>query len=127
MSEPSVSTETPAETLRRPLPPPLDFPYPPCSVCGEDTTFEEVFYCAPCGASWDEHGAPEGEWEDPAAEQCPSTHRPWAGEKYANIPILREKVYRCALELGHAEAERGAKRHIHPEWQDGWTDAEAAP
>lgn len=114
--------------MSRPLPPPLEFPYPPCSICGEDVQLEDnSFFCAPCGASWPTEGAPEGEWDDyPAAEQCPSEYRPWADEKYANIPILREKVYRCALDVGHIEADRGAGKHMHPEWQDGWTDKESA-
>jgi hypothetical protein len=110
----------------RPLPPPLEFPIPPCSICGEECQLDENFYCPMCGATWPTEGAPEGEWNDePKADQCPSEHRPWAAEKYANIPILRAKVYRCVLDAGHADAGRGADRHLHPEWQDGWTDAEA--
>lgn len=116
----------PTTAVRRPLPPPLDFPYPPCSICGNDTSYEEGFYCAPCGASWPSEGAPEGEWdEEPNAEQCPSEHRPWAAEKYAGMPALHQMVYRCSLDAGHADAGRGADRHVHPDWQDGWTDTEA--
>lgn len=113
--------------MSRPLPPPLDFPYPPCSICGEECHLtDDTFTCPACGASWPTVGAPEGEWTDnPDAAQCPSTYRPWADAKYAGIPILHFQTYRCALDYGHADADRGAGRHVHPEWQDGWTDKEA--
>lgn len=121
-----MADETPAET--RPLPPPLDFPYPPCSICGEECQLEDnSFRCAPCGASWPTDGAPEGDWDEPKAQPCMSTYRPWAAQRYADMPILHQQVYRCALEAGHVAAERGAAKHVDPEWRDGWTDKEAMP
>jgi len=111
---------------KRPLPPPLDFPYPPCSICGEECLLESGFYCPMCGASWPTTGAPEGDWEEPAAERCPSTIRPWVSNRF--YPSLQGLVYRCVLDVGHTEAERGAERHRHPDYSDGWTgDEEVGP
>lgn len=38
-------------------PPELDFPYPPCSVCGLDTWHDgDGFRCDECGISWSNNG-----------------------------------------------------------------------
>lgn len=108
----------------RPLPPPLAFDDPPCSVCGEGTHLEDGAYtCDRCGASWDAFTAADepGGWDGDETEQCPSQMRPYA-DQYRRLPeSMRGRTYRCALTVGHD------KRHLHPEWQRGWTNAEAVP
>ena len=109
---------------KRPLPPPLEFRTPDCSICGEETVFEEGFYCENCQAAWDEHGAPEGEWyEDPKreAEQCPSIHRPYPDNANERLAAIE---YHCVLELGHAD--RDVPLHQAPDSWGGWKDSEAS-
>lgn len=113
--------------MSRPLPPPLEFATPPCSICGKSTEYEDgSFYCYDCLACWPSEGAPEGEWyEDPGRllDQCPSVMRPWADSVI--YQRLRDRSYRCVLDAGHLEGERGTDRHRHPEWSEGWTDKQA--
>lgn len=103
----------------RPAPPPLEHPLPPCPLCGEDTDYDDGFYCAPCGASWDSdrsHLDGYSSWDDPDAEQCPATVRPWADS--IRYPTLAGVVWRCLLTVGH-----DGGRHASGEG-DIWTDAD---
>lgn len=113
--------------MPRPLPPPLEFPYPPCSICGTECELHDnSFYCIACDAGWPTEGAPEGYWwVNDETEQCPSTYRPWKAQEYAYLGLLCETVHRCILEAGHLDAGRGADKHMHPGWADGWTDKDA--
>lgn len=103
----------------RPAPPPLEHPVPPCSLCGEETVYDDGFYCLDCEASWDSdlsHLDGYSSWDDPAAEQCPATVRPWAGS--TRYPALADTVWRCLLSTGHA-----GDRHCNGEG-NSWTDTE---
>lgn len=111
--------------MTRQPPPPLEFPYPPCSICGEECQLDDYWYCPSCGASWPTEGAHlyDGEWTEPKAEQCLSQIRPWEHEE--RFPNIRDTEYRCVLEDGHRNDGRGADLHRHPEYCDGWKDTDA--
>ena len=108
--------------MSRPVPPSLEFPTPPCSICGEDTEYDDGFHCPYCEAYWSKDGAPEGEWYAPKAEQCRSVLRPW--EDRPEYPTIQDTEYRCFLEEGHRELDRGAVLHRHPEEYGGWKDTD---
>lgn len=110
--------------MSRPLPPPLEFPYPPCSICGEECQLEGSWYCPACGADWPTEGAHlyDGTWDEPKAEQCTSVIRPWDDSE--RFPDLKDIEYRCILDEGHLHAGRGSELHQHPEWYDGWKDTD---
>ena len=85
----------------------LEFPYPPCSLCGEDTYHDgDGLRCDPCGASWSSSGG-GGTWDEPDALACPATHKPFdypgLDEKYENI---RHHVKWCMLPAGHDDKHR---------------------
>lgn len=104
----------------RPAPPPLEHPLPPCPLCGEDTDYDDGFYCVDCGASWDSdlsHLEGYSYWDEPSAGQCPATVRPYAGS--INYPDLDGLVWRCLLTICHE-----SDRHRNGEGDD-WTDAYA--
>jgi uncharacterized Zn ribbon protein len=115
-------------TSQRPLPPPLVPRAPDCSICGQETEFQDGWECPHCGAYWsDDNRAYEepGEWYDESLPRCESIHRPY--EKYANSELdnlreLRWVQYRCILELGHKDGSK----HIHPECVLGWTSKQEA-
>lgn len=103
-------------TNQRPAPPPLEPRCPPCSICGEDTTYEDGFVCEPCGASWDSenyHHEP-GQWLNGEEPQCPWALAYWRDN--TTYPHLRDIVYRCLL----TEAHEG--KHQHPDFIGGWDD-----
>lgn len=108
-----------SETIKRTPPPPLEFRTPPCSICGEDTDYEDGFVCNECGAYWDADNAHlnKGEWHDPDATQCTSVLTPWPND---TNPALREVRYRCILADDHEP-----DKHRHPEWYDTWADKKA--
>lgn len=86
---------------KRPTPPELDFPYPPCSICGEDTYHDgDSFRCDPCGAIWS--GTGPGEWMEPELEVCGATRKPFDRDylepKYEK---LRHYLDYCIREKGH--------------------------
>ena len=61
----------------RPSPPELEFPYPPCPLCGEDTYHDgDSFRCDPCGAHWADNGA-SGAWMEPHLKVCGATRKPF--------------------------------------------------
>ena len=105
----------PIHTGTRAAPPELEFPYPPCSLCGEDTDYDDGFYCSPCGASWSTEGR-DGDLVDPDLKVCPSTHKPFdrpdLGAEYESI---RHHVNHCIREDGHDGKHRS---DIYSEWGD---------
>lgn len=93
-------------TGTRPAPPELEFPYPPCSLCGEDTYHDgDGFRCDPCGASWGDRG--EGWWDEPDLPACPASYKPFdrpdLEEKYEGI---RHHAFRCILPVAHVGKHR---------------------
>lgn len=86
----------------RPKAPELYFPYPDCSVCGESTSHDgDSFFCEHCDIYWPDSGG-EGEWYDEKAEQCPSTHQPFANNKHAkDTDSFKYETKRCLLASGH--------------------------
>ena len=109
----TTSTDQPPAT-KRPMPPPLEPRCPPCSICGEDTHYEDGFICEPCGAAWDSenYNHDAGEWID-GETQCPWALAYWRDS--AEYPHLRDIVYRCLLTDGHEG------KHQHPDFIGGWT------
>lgn len=111
----TTSTNQPT-TSQRPKPPPLEPRCPPCSICGEDTTYEDgSFVCEPCGAAWgseDYHYEP-GEWTD-GGRQCPWALAYWRDN--TTYPHMRDIVYRCLLSEGHVG------KHQSPDFIGGWDD-----
>jgi hypothetical protein len=106
-------------TPKRPVPPPLAFVPPNCSICGEETRVEDGYYCDNCEATWDYDGAPDGAWIELDAEQCPSIHKPYPNDTNERLAAIE---YRCLLEADHAN--RGVDTHQHPQSWDGWKDPE---
>lgn len=99
----------------RPLPPPLEFETPPCSVCGTFTEYaEQRFRCPDCGCSWGRSGAHlhEGRWDDRSAQQCPDVLSAEEGSAVARQP---DEAHRCMRTAGHAGD------HVHPEVGE-WVD-----
>lgn len=89
-------------TGARPTPPGLEFPYPPCSLCGEDTYHDgDGFRCDPCGASWSSSGC-DGLYDEPEVPACAATYRPHdrpdLGSEFERI---RNFVNRCNLPADH--------------------------
>lgn len=100
----------------RPPPPELEFPYPPCSLCGEDTDCEdESFVCRPCGAYWDRSGQ-RGSWDEPKLRACGATRKPFDRDdldpKYESI--RHHKDY-CIREKDHDDKHRADP---YSEWED---------
>lgn len=95
--------------VKRTPPPPLEYPCPPCSICGEATDYEDgSFYCSDCGASWNaDMGHQDGysRWDDPGLPQCPATVRPYKGD--GRYPFLSKVTYRCLLSTNHDNQHRG--------------------
>jgi len=105
----------------RPLPPPLEHPLPPCSLCGETVEYDGGhFYCEACGCSWDSDGSHldgQSSWDNPTLEQCPATVRPYMGSiKY---PRLADVVLRCLKSESHAGVHRDLDGG---DWTDNDTD-----
>ena len=67
----------PIHTGTRATPDDLKFPYPPCSLCGEDTYHDgDGFRCDDCGAYWSNTGT-GGQWDEDDAPACTVTHKPF--------------------------------------------------
>lgn len=91
----------PIHTGTRPAPPELEAPYPPCSMCGKGTDWDDGFYCTPCGASWSDVGR-EGSWDEPELSACTSTHKPFdRPDLGAEHEGIRHHVEHCQREDGH--------------------------
>lgn len=114
MTTTTTSTDQPT-AISRPKPPPLEPRCPPCSICGEDTRYEDGFVCEPCGAAWDSenYNHDDGEWID-SGDQCPWALAYWRDS--AQYPHLQNIVYRCLLTEAHAG------KHQHPDFIGGWDD-----
>lgn len=109
--------ETPAS---RPLPPPLEFPPPPCTICGDDCDYDDGWFCVPCGISWDEPAHHNnGAWDEPDKPQCTSRWSPYQGLMYDAYPALKATTYRCRRTDGHDG------NHVAPDSLQPWTDKEA--
>jgi hypothetical protein len=96
----------------RPLPPPLEFPFPPCSVCGEDCDHDGAsFCCLNCNCSWPSKSPhlDEGEWDEDDEEQCDATDQPYLNSEHKSV---KEKTFRCIRTKGHGG------EHSDP---TGWT------
>ena len=88
-------------TGTRPQPPELEFPYPPCSLCGEDTYHDgDSFRCDPCGAWWG--GTGPGSWMEPDLKACGATRKPFDRDDLApeHESIRHHKDY-CIREADH--------------------------
>lgn len=79
--------------MGRPQPPPLEYQYPLCGICGHEVTSydPDSFNCEGCDATWPTGASADGAWNEPDAERCPSTHY----HEY-----LKE-TFRCVLTAGH--------------------------
>jgi len=93
--------DAPIHTGTRPEPPELEFPYPPCSMCGEGTYHDgDGFCCDPCGAYWSGNGP--GGWSDPDIKACPSTCKPFDRPGLAaEHESIRHHVNHCMRAGGH--------------------------
>lgn len=91
-------------TDRRELAPPLEFPLPPCPVCGRTVDLGEIFSCGYCKVTWPVKLAHlrDGRWDNPDTPQCASAYR----EGICS--------YHCILDAGHTG------KHRHPDLQEGW-------
>lgn len=89
-------------TGTRPDPPELEFPYPPCSLCGKDTYHDgDSFVCDPCGAYWSSNTG-RGSWMEPDLKVCASTHTPFdRPDLGAEHESIRHHVAHCMREDGH--------------------------
>lgn len=91
----------------RPAPPPLQPRYPDCSLCHEETRYEDDGYaCERCDAWWPERvtGAEPGDWHDPDAPQCVETVKPYLDNTWIKDDDPRkEREFRCLLDAGHYE------------------------
>lgn len=97
----------------RPEPPELEFPYPPCSMCGEDTYHDgDGFRCDPCGAYWGERGA--GSWMEPGLKACGATRKPFdRGDLEPKYEGIRHHKDYCIREAGHDGSHRA---NAYSEW-----------
>lgn len=91
----------PIHTGTRPAPPELEFPCPPCSLCGEDTYHNgDCFRCDDCGAHWGGNGP--GGWDEPGLPVCTSTNKPFDYPGLsAEHESIRHHVDHCIRVEGH--------------------------
>lgn len=108
-------------TGTRHAPPELEFPYPPCSICGEDTNNEgDGFFCEACGVSWSNDGR-NGSWDEPETKACTSTHKPFDRDDLASEnEKIRHFVKHCIFDLDH-DGDHDAGDYTT------WTDDQAVP
>lgn len=91
----------PIHTGTRPPPPELEFPYPPCSLCGGATDYDDGFRCRPCGVSWSNDGR-DGSWDEPELKVCASTNKPFdRPDLGAEHESIRHHVDHCIREEDH--------------------------
>lgn len=111
--------EFPLHDGTRPSPPDLEFPYPPCSVCGKDTYHDgDSLRCDPCGISWRDSGQ-SGEWDEMDAIRCPSSFKPHDHPRLSpEHESVRHFLNHCIREEGHEG------KHRSNEWTE-WTDDKA--
>ncbi|WP_027933713.1 hypothetical protein [Amycolatopsis thermoflava] len=108
-------TTTEPKTTRRVPPPPIEHRAPDCSICGEETHWDDGgFGCEDCGAWWPEEavGREEpGEWNDEDERQCR-----WVIQPYADHPVherLRPFTYRCLKAEDHDQSsDDGIRWHV---------------
>lgn len=110
--------DDPVHDGTRPAPPGLEFPFPPCSVCGKTTDHDgDGFYCSDCGISWGEMG--EGRWDDPEEKACLSAFKPFDRDNLApEHEKIRHHIVWCFQSLDHAG------KHRSDEFTT-WTDEQA--
>lgn len=95
------SVDSPVHTGTRATPPELEFPTPPCSICGEGTHWDEGFRCDPCGASWNDAGQ-DGLWDEPNARRCTATSKPFDRPGLApEHEGIRHHISHCTLAADH--------------------------
>lgn len=116
---------TTTEQPTRPVPPPLEWRCPDCSVCGNETKCVEAgcFECRSCAITWTSDG--EGEWDEPDEERCAETVQPWLDNTWIKDDDERKhKEFRCVLAAGHDEDEDNLTPHANPEmgsvYARGW-------
>lgn len=129
------------DTAARPAPPALEYPFPPCSVCGESTNHDgDDLYCDSCGIYWPDEGGP-GVWTSDGdgvpGIQCTSTIAPYLYSPTAPEGI-RDFRFRCALDHNHVDSPApvrdtyglmGPDRRIHCSTDhsgNSWHDDERA-
>lgn len=104
-----------AHTGTRPAPPELEFPYPPCSLCGGGTEYDEGFFCRSCGAQWDSSGR-NGGWDEPDLKACGATRKPFDRPDLApEHEGIRHHMDYCIREEGHEGNHRADE---FSEWGD---------
>lgn len=97
--------EAPHDGTRCP-PPDLEFPPPPCPLCGEDCGFDDGPYCEACGVYWRPDGT-AGRWDEPALKVCPSTYKPFdRADLSPEHERFRHHVVHCILALDHDQRHR---------------------
>jgi len=104
--------------VTRPLPPLLEYRCPDCSICGKETSYEdESFTCEDCNCSWPERNAYDfpGEWNDPEAQQCGETIRPYLTNTWIKADDIRKHLaFRCERDADHVDsASPDTKPHAH--------------
>lgn len=112
----------------RPLPPPLEARCPDCSICGEETSYQDDgFACERCGCWWPELLGHEssGEWLDDEAAQCEVTVQPYLENTWVKDEDERKhKTYRCVRDADHLDSPFDEGReHANPDMKclaKGW-------
>lgn len=100
----------------RPAPPELEFPYPPCSMCGEDTYHDgDGFRCDPCGAYWGSQTG-SGSWMEPDLKACGATRKPFDhGDLSPEHENIRHHKDYCIREVDHDGPHRA---DAYSEWTE---------
>lgn len=83
--------------VSRQAPPPVEHRAPVCSMCLEETHYDDGWVCEHCSAYWSSDGD-TGSWMNDDVEQCGGVLQPFLKSVHENI---RTHEYRCLLDVDH--------------------------